>query len=105
MTPSNPAQQTTDATNADHKRLDGRVVAQAIRDKVQEKVAGLTAANWPPRLVSIAVGAAEPAALYIRNQKRVADKLGIAFEDRQYPETTTREEMLAAIKPSTPTPG
>jgi methylenetetrahydrofolate dehydrogenase (NADP+)/methenyltetrahydrofolate cyclohydrolase len=91
--PSEAAQST-----ADHKRLDGRVVAQAIRDKVHEKVAGLTAANWPPRLVSIAVGAAEPAALYIRNQKRVADKLGIAFEDRHYPQTTTREEMLAAIQ-------
>jgi methylenetetrahydrofolate dehydrogenase (NADP+)/methenyltetrahydrofolate cyclohydrolase len=82
----------------DHKRLDGRAVAQRIREKVSQKVAGLTAANWPPRLVSIAVGAAEPAALYIRNQKRVADKLGIAFEDRHYPETTTREEMLAAIQ-------
>ena len=105
MTPSNPAQQTRPAELSDHKRLDGRVVSGRIREKVTHKVARLTAANWPPRLVSIAVGAAEPAALYIRNQKRVADKLGIAFEDRQYPETTTREEMLAAIKPSTPTPG
>jgi hypothetical protein len=51
MTDSSPAQRTgSDATTVDHKRLDGRVVAQAIRDKVQEKVAGLTAANWPPRL-------------------------------------------------------
>ncbi|MBK1699329.1 bifunctional 5,10-methylene-tetrahydrofolate dehydrogenase/5,10-methylene-tetrahydrofolate cyclohydrolase [Rhodovibrio salinarum] len=78
--------------------MDGRIVSARIREKVGQKVAGLTAANWPPRLVSIAVGAAEPAALYIRNQKRVADKLGIAFEDRHYPEGTTREEMLAAVQ-------
>jgi methylenetetrahydrofolate dehydrogenase (NADP+)/methenyltetrahydrofolate cyclohydrolase len=82
----------------DHKVLDGRKVAQRIRDKVGSRVAELRAANWTPRLVSIAVGAAEPAKLYIRNQKRAAERLEIDFEDRHYGEATTREEMLAAIQ-------
>lgn len=81
----------------DHKILDGRQVAQGIRDRLSERVAGLKEAKWPPRLVSLAVGAAEPAKLYIRNQRRVADKLGIAFDERYYDEHTSREEMLAAI--------
>ncbi|RDD60648.1 bifunctional 5,10-methylenetetrahydrofolate dehydrogenase/5,10-methenyltetrahydrofolate cyclohydrolase [Ferruginivarius sediminum] len=81
----------------DHKILNGRAVGQSIREKVADKVAALKDANWHPRLVSIAIGAAEPAKLYIRNQRRVADKLGINFDDRHYGEETTREEMLAAI--------
>jgi methylenetetrahydrofolate dehydrogenase (NADP+)/methenyltetrahydrofolate cyclohydrolase len=93
-----PAQTAAANRAEDHKALDGRKVAQRIRDKVGSRVAELRAANWTPRLVSIAVGAAEPAKLYIRNQKRAAERLEIDFEDRHYGEATTREEMLAAIQ-------
>ncbi|SDF79832.1 methenyltetrahydrofolate cyclohydrolase /5,10-methylenetetrahydrofolate dehydrogenase (NADP+) [Limimonas halophila] len=82
----------------DHKLIDGRGVAMGIRDGVAKRIARLREANWQPRLVSLAVGAAEPAKLYIRNQRKVADKLGIEFDDRYYDESITREELLATIQ-------
>jgi len=83
---------------SDHKLIDGRGVAMGIRDSVAKRVQRLRDANWQPRLVSLAVGAAEPAKLYIRNQRKVADKLGIEFDDRYYDESITREELLATIQ-------
>jgi len=88
----------TQAPVKDHKVLDGRQVAQGIREKLAARVSALKEASWHPRLVSIAVGAAEPARLYIRNQKRVAEKLGIAFDERYYDADISREEMLAVIR-------
>ena len=81
----------------DHKVLDGRIIGQEIREQVAAEAALLSAAGWPPRLVSIAVGDTDAAMIYIRNQQRVAEKLGIAFDQKIYPAETTREEMLAAI--------
>ncbi len=81
----------------DHKILDGRFVAQGIREKVGGKVAALKDHNWQPRLVSLGIGAAEPAKLYIRNQRRVAEKLGIDFDERYYDESISRDEVLASI--------
>ncbi|WP_455372321.1 bifunctional 5,10-methylenetetrahydrofolate dehydrogenase/5,10-methenyltetrahydrofolate cyclohydrolase [Limibacillus halophilus] len=81
----------------DHKVLDGRIIGQEIREAVAREAAELTAVGWPPRLISIVVGDTDAALIYIRNQQRVAEKLGIAFEQRVYPAETTREEMLAAI--------
>jgi len=82
---------------ADFKILDGRKIGGEIRAEVAEKAASLTAAGWPPRLVSVVVGDPEAAMVYVRNQKRAAEKLGIAFEERVYPASVTQSEMLAAI--------
>lgn len=105
MTSATAGAEAPGGDRGDHKILDGREVARSIRDRLAGRVAALKEANWHPRLVSIAVGAAEPARLYIRNQRRVADKLGIDFDDRHYGEATTREEMLAAIAALNADPG
>ncbi|MEO1194375.1 MAG: bifunctional 5,10-methylenetetrahydrofolate dehydrogenase/5,10-methenyltetrahydrofolate cyclohydrolase [Pseudomonadota bacterium] len=81
----------------DFKVLDGRVIGAEIRAEVERDAASLAEAGWPPRLVSIVVGDPAAALVYVRNQKRVAEKLGIAFDERVFPEEVTQAEMLAAI--------
>lgn len=95
---STAAQAPAQTRPIDHKILDGRKVAQGIREKLAQRTQKLVEANWQPRLVSLAVGAAEPAKLYIRNQKRVAEKLGVAFDERYLDAGITREELLATIR-------
>jgi methylenetetrahydrofolate dehydrogenase (NADP+)/methenyltetrahydrofolate cyclohydrolase len=82
----------------DHKRLDGKALAHEIRASVAEQVRVLKEAGWTPRLVSIAVGETDAAKLYIRNQRRVAEQVGITFEERAYSDSVTQEELLAAIR-------
>ncbi|MDX1709728.1 MAG: bifunctional 5,10-methylenetetrahydrofolate dehydrogenase/5,10-methenyltetrahydrofolate cyclohydrolase [Rhodovibrionaceae bacterium] len=91
------AQQADKPNERDHKIIDGRAVALDIRTAVQAGVNQLKGAGWQPKLVSIAVGDAEPVMLYIRNQRRVAEKIGIDFEERFYPADVSRQEMLATI--------
>jgi len=98
MSSSAAQSQAQTGTRTDHKILDGRRVAMGIREKLAPRVEKLSDTSWQPRLVSLAVGAVDAAKLYVRNQKRVAEKLGIAFDDRYLDENITREELLATIR-------
>lgn len=80
-----------------HIDLDGRRVADELLGALRPEVDALMAAGWAPRLVSISIGPTDPVAMYVRNQRRVAERLGIGFEPRELPSTITAEETLAAI--------
>ncbi|MCS7048909.1 MAG: bifunctional 5,10-methylenetetrahydrofolate dehydrogenase/5,10-methenyltetrahydrofolate cyclohydrolase [Verrucomicrobiae bacterium] len=84
-------------SEAVHVDLDGRRVADELLQALQPEVNALRASGWGPRLVSISIGATDAVAVYVRNQRRAAEKLGIGFEPRDLPATITVEETLAAI--------
>jgi methylenetetrahydrofolate dehydrogenase (NADP+)/methenyltetrahydrofolate cyclohydrolase len=81
-----------------HKIIDGKKQAQIIKDEVQARVAKLRVLGWQPRLISIDVGDSPAVSLYIKNQQRAAEKVGIEFEHHHYPGNTTQREMLAVIQ-------
>lgn len=86
-----------DDVGQSHKVIDGRATAGEMLDDVGRDVAELATAGWPPCLVSVSVGDCGPVAVYQRNQRRAAEKVGIAFEERNFPAETSRAQMLAAI--------
>ena len=79
------------------KILDGRAVAKDILAEVSADVVPLVDSGWAPRLVSIKVGDDSAVELYVRNQRRNALQVGIEFDERHYPATTSKEELRAAI--------
>jgi methylenetetrahydrofolate dehydrogenase (NADP+)/methenyltetrahydrofolate cyclohydrolase len=81
-----------------HKIIDGKKQAQIIKDEVQARALKLKDLGWQPRLVSIDIGDSEAVSLYIKNQQRAAEKVGIEFEHHHYPSNITQREMLAAIQ-------
>lgn len=81
----------------DHKNIDGRAVARDILADLAGEVENLSAAGWTPRLVSITVGDVKEVELYVRNQKRAAEKAGIAFDQRNFDARITQPELSAAI--------
>jgi len=80
-----------------HKIIDGKKQAEFIKDEVHSRVTALQELGWQPRLVSIDVGNNSAVTVYINNQRRACEQVGIHFEHRHYPENTTRGELLAAI--------
>jgi methylenetetrahydrofolate dehydrogenase (NADP+)/methenyltetrahydrofolate cyclohydrolase len=80
-----------------HKIIDGKKQAEFIKDEVRSRVLALQKLGWQPRLVSIDVGNNSAVTVYINNQRRACEQVGIHFEHRHYPENTTREELLATI--------
>jgi methylenetetrahydrofolate dehydrogenase (NADP+)/methenyltetrahydrofolate cyclohydrolase len=80
-----------------HPNINGRAVADKLLEKITQDVVKLKKENWNPKLVSIKVGEDKSVDLYVRNQKRNADKVGIEFVERHYPADISAAEVTAAI--------
>ena len=78
--------------------LRGKPLADAILAKVREDTDRLRARGRPVRLVSVLVGDAPAAEIYIRNQARAAARAGVDFVERLLPATTDEATALALIQ-------
>ena len=78
--------------------IDGRALSDEIIGRVFDDVDKLKRDGWNPSLVSIKIGVNAAVDLYIRNQRRKAEKAGIGFEEREYPANISLAELTAAIQ-------
>ncbi|MDQ2067277.1 bifunctional 5,10-methylenetetrahydrofolate dehydrogenase/5,10-methenyltetrahydrofolate cyclohydrolase [Xinfangfangia sp. CPCC 101601] len=78
--------------------IDGKAIAERMRNETKAEAATLAAAGWAPRLVSVSVGDVAAAELYVRNQQKQADAAGVAFEARNYPESTSLEQLIGVLQ-------
>ncbi len=81
----------------DHKQIDGRAAACEMNEQSTDEIQSLRESGFNPRLVSITIGDSKSIEVYVRNQKRAAEKIGIAFEERHYAAAITEAEMLSDI--------
>lgn len=79
------------------KILDGKAISGEILEETTNSVIRLKNEGWTPRLVSIKIGDNPAADLYVRNQKNKAEKVGIIFIERHFPEDISLEEVKTAI--------
>ena len=77
--------------------LDGKEIAREILEEVSAEVSELKTSGWDPKLISIKVGENPSVDLYIRNQRLKAEKVGIIFEEKDYPHDISINELQAAI--------
>ena len=77
--------------------IDGRTVAAAMLEGVLSDVDALRQGGWIPQLVSIRIGDSPAVDLYVRNQKRNADKVGIQFVEKHFPVQISEAEVHATI--------
>ena len=78
--------------------LRGAPLAAQIVADVRLATDELAAAGWTAKLMSITVGDTSAVELYVRNQRRWAEKAGIGFEERNFPESITHDELEASIR-------
>jgi methylenetetrahydrofolate dehydrogenase (NADP+)/methenyltetrahydrofolate cyclohydrolase len=97
MSTSNEKKDQVASAELQHKKLDGRKIADGILAELPEKVEDLVRSGFAPNLVSISVGDSDAARLYVRNQKRAAEKAGIGFDERVYAEDIGADELLGVI--------
>ncbi len=69
----------------DHATLKGHTVASRILAEVTAEIAALKEAGRTLKLASICVGDVDAVAVYIRNQRRTAEKCGLGFEEFKFP--------------------
>ena len=77
--------------------LNGREIAKEIFKDVFLNVSELKKSGWQPMLFSIKVGENPAVDLFIRNQRKKAEKVGIVFEEKKFPEDISLNVLLAGI--------
>ncbi len=76
--------------------IDGRALASGILERVRVQIAELS--PHPLRLVSLYIGNDEASAVYIRNQQRSCQRMGVQFDLIHLDASTTEEELIARIQ-------
>lgn len=78
--------------------LDGRRIAEDLLDELKARVDARLAAGQPrPGLAVVLVGGDPASAVYVRNKRRAAEKVGIEAFDYDLPAGTSEAELLALI--------
>jgi methylenetetrahydrofolate dehydrogenase (NADP+)/methenyltetrahydrofolate cyclohydrolase len=79
--------------------LDGRTVAQAIRDEVAAGTAALASEHGiVPGLTVVLVGDDPASAIYVRNKEKAAREAGMRSEVVRLPDTIPERELLDRIR-------
>ena len=78
--------------------LDGKAMAQQIREEVAQGVHEITAdGGRPPGLAAVLVGDNPASSIYVRSKARDCEKVGIVNQTPTPPESCSQTELLALI--------
>ncbi|MBQ2952527.1 MAG: bifunctional methylenetetrahydrofolate dehydrogenase/methenyltetrahydrofolate cyclohydrolase FolD [Clostridia bacterium] len=78
--------------------LDGKVMSDALRSEIAQRVAGLKEKGIHPGLAVILVGEDPASQIYVRNKGIGCEQVGIHSVTIRMPETTTQEELESQIR-------
>ncbi|QOW23499.1 bifunctional methylenetetrahydrofolate dehydrogenase/methenyltetrahydrofolate cyclohydrolase FolD [Lysobacter sp. H23M47] len=88
----------TDANPPTARILDGKRIAEDLLDNLKARVdVRLAAGKSAPGLAVVLVGGDPASAVYVRNKRRAARKVGIRAVDFDLPSGTTDDELLELI--------
>ena len=79
------------------KRIDGKLISAAVKERVKGEVAALKSRGIPVGLAVIIVGNDPASQIYVANKKKACEQLGIVSKEYALPEATTEEELLSLI--------
>lgn len=79
------------------KKIDGKLIAQELKDELKEEVAQLKGAGKNCCLAVIQVGNDPASSVYVGNKKKACAYIGIESRSYELPCETTEEELLALI--------
>jgi len=77
--------------------IDGKVLAEEIKQQVAAEAAELAAAGSVPRLVAVQVGENPASKIYTNMQAKSCRSVGIEYELLELPAETSQDELLAKI--------
>jgi methylenetetrahydrofolate dehydrogenase (NADP+) / methenyltetrahydrofolate cyclohydrolase len=79
--------------------LDGKAIAQALRDKIKVEVAALTAAGRrPPGLAVVIVGEDPASQIYVRNKHLATEGAGMKSVMKALAADATLQQVLAVVE-------
>lgn len=77
--------------------LDGKALAERLREQLAQRVAQLRADGCAPHLVAVMAGESPAARLYANSQARACEAAGIGYELRTLPAHVSEDDLRATI--------
>ncbi|MEW5870015.1 MAG: bifunctional methylenetetrahydrofolate dehydrogenase/methenyltetrahydrofolate cyclohydrolase FolD [Chloroflexota bacterium] len=78
--------------------IDGKLIAQQVREEVAQEVAEMVAAGMPrPGLATVLVGENPASKVYVSSKQKACAELGMESFGHQLPETATQKEVEALV--------
>ncbi|HSA97561.1 MAG TPA: bifunctional 5,10-methylenetetrahydrofolate dehydrogenase/5,10-methenyltetrahydrofolate cyclohydrolase [Candidatus Nitrosotenuis sp.] len=74
-------------------KIDGVLVASAVKDRVRSAVAELKSRGIEPCLATILIGDNQASATYVKNKHRACAEVGILTKDHKLPSTASQKEV------------
>jgi methylenetetrahydrofolate dehydrogenase (NADP+)/methenyltetrahydrofolate cyclohydrolase len=78
--------------------IDGKKIAQQMREELKKEVEHLKAKGIVPGLGVVLVGEDPASQSYVRSKERACEKIGIYSDDNRLPAETKQEELLSLIE-------
>jgi methylenetetrahydrofolate dehydrogenase (NADP+)/methenyltetrahydrofolate cyclohydrolase len=77
--------------------IDGKAIAQKVRDEVRARVTELKARGVEPGLATVLVGDDPASAIYVRNKKKACLEAGMASFGHELPASTGAAQLLDLV--------
>ncbi len=78
--------------------IDGNRIAEGIKQSAREELQELKEKGKPIHLVALQMGENPASRVYIRNQRKSCEEMGISYTLDQLPENTTEEQLISHIE-------
>jgi methylenetetrahydrofolate dehydrogenase (NADP+)/methenyltetrahydrofolate cyclohydrolase len=84
--------------SSDASLIDGREIAQSVRDEVSQAIDEWTTDHRPPFLTAVLVGDNPASKAYVRGKEKDAAEVGIDTETLQFDADLPEEELLGTVR-------
>ena len=78
-------------------RIDGKIIAQEVKERVKQAVAELKSQGISPCLATVLIGDNPASATYVRNKHKACEEVGIATKDHKLDAKITQTELNEII--------
>jgi methylenetetrahydrofolate dehydrogenase (NADP+)/methenyltetrahydrofolate cyclohydrolase len=78
-------------------RIDGKIIAQSVKDRVKKAAAELKNQGISPCLATVLIGDNPASATYVKNKHKACEEVGIATKDYKLDSNTTQSELSKII--------
>ncbi len=79
------------------KLLEGKPIAEKIKEETRIKVEELKKEGVVPKLVAIQVGENQASAVYLKSQQKICASLGVEYQLRNLPENISQADLAGEI--------
>jgi len=78
--------------------IDGEAIAASIKKELEKEIQALKEAKKVVSLAAVQVGENPSSRVYVRNQQRTCEELGMDYKLHELPDTTTQKDLIAYIE-------